>query len=282
MATNTLQERNWQAIEKVLPSGWQELARSLGVIKKVPEQLGAKIKEIGPLLRLVLFHVSMHESLRIATARAAAAKVIDISPVALHLRMRKLGAYLRELLRRMVEDHGLFSPPRWAGYELIMVDGTSLTTDGAQGTSARVHYAIRLEDVNVVQMEVTDETGGETFKRFAAKPGQLWVADRGYSNPPGIHSIVAQGADVLVRVNRGALPVYTPAGTKDRPGKRIDLLALVRTHKKRGHPYEIQAWVHPEKEKPIPGRLLMLHLPKEQAQEARARARGMSHSLLKL
>ena len=55
----------------------------------------------------------------------------------------------------------------------------------------RVHYALRLTDLKIVKVDVTDDKGGETFKRFAAsvKPGQLWLGDRGYANPPG-HCLV--------------------------------------------------------------------------------------------
>jgi hypothetical protein len=265
--TNTLEERNWRAIAKLLPEGWKELAVQLGVIKEVPKQLGAKVTNIEPLLRVVLFHVSMNMSLRIATATAAAARIIDISPVALHLRMRKLGVYLRELLSRMLESHRQFAPARWAGYEAITADGTSLVGPGAKGTSARVHYAVRLEDVNLVQVDVSDETGGETLKRFIAKPGELWIVDRGYANPPGIHSIVAQGAEVLARVNRGSLPLF------DAEEKPLDLFMLARKLKSRGQISEREAWIHPQKKAPLRGRLLLLHLPPAQAQEARERVR---------
>jgi hypothetical protein len=114
-------------------------------------------------------------------------------------------------------------PEQWAGYEMVVVDATTFSGKHAAGTDARAHVAMRLADLSLVSVEVTDMTGGETFKRFSFEPSQLVVADRGYSNLGGILSVVNQGADVLVRVNRGALPLLK------EDGKVIDLLQIART-----------------------------------------------------
>lgn len=45
------------------------------------------------------------------------------------------------------------------------------------------------------------------------------MGDRAYANPPGIAFVKASGAEVLVRYNRGALPLY------DINSKRLDVLA---------------------------------------------------------
>jgi hypothetical protein len=126
---------------------------------------------------------------------------------------------------------------------------------------------MRLEDVNLVQVEVTGDDEGETFKHFRAKAGQLFVGDRGYANPPGVQSIVEQQADVLVRVNRSSLPLF------DAGGERLDLRALVRKRSERGRIFEQVAFVRPQGSAPIKGRWIWLRLPKEQAQKARARVR---------
>jgi hypothetical protein len=262
-----LEERNWQALSRHLPEGWRELAVTEGVIKPVPPQLGAKLNDIEPLLRLVLSHVTMNWSLRVATSMAAAAQLVTVSPVALHLRMKKVGGYLRALLSRMVSSHVQFSPARWGGYEVILTDATVARGPGTHGATARVHYAMRLEDVNLVQVEVTGDDEGETFRHFRAKAGQLWVGDRGYANPPGVQWIVGQQADVLVRINRSSLPLF------DVEDRRLDLRPLVQKQPGRGRIFEQLAFVRPQDSAPIRGRWIWLRLPKEQAQKARARVR---------
>jgi hypothetical protein len=71
---------------------------------------------------------------------------------------------------------------------------------------------MRLADLDFVTVRVDDVSVGETFKLFPWQPGQLAVGDRAYCNPPGIRTVVARGADVLVRLNRGALPLSKPTG----------------------------------------------------------------------
>src|SRR5262249_35039653 len=155
------------------------------------EQLGAKVNDLSVPLRLVLFHVGTNTSLKTTTAMAAAAGVIDMSAVALHKWMRKMGAFLAGLLTTVTDTAKRFAAEIWAGYDILIVDATTVTRPGSEGSTARVHYVLRLTDLQPVRIEVTDEKGGETFRRFEemVKPGQLWIGDRGYCNPPGILAI---------------------------------------------------------------------------------------------
>lgn len=255
-------------IEAQLPDEYREIAKDHGLLeRKAPPQLGAKVDDISQVLRLVFFHVATNSSLRVTTAMAAAADIVDITPVALHLWMRKLGLYLATLLELTTSTRELFAPERWAGYELRVVDASTVTRPGACTTTARVHYCLKLTSLRPEQLEVTDETGGETFRRFEAEPGQLWLGDRGYANPPGIAWIYSNGADVLVRHNRGSLPLY------DVNGKPIDILRRVSRLTKPGRPREWAAWVHPDDGEPLRGRLCAVRLPPDKAAEARARLR---------
>ena len=78
---------DWAMIEAQLPTGWRELAVKHRVIKPVLPQLKAKITDPAVLLRLIFHHVALGVSLKITCAMAAAAALIDISSVALHLRV---------------------------------------------------------------------------------------------------------------------------------------------------------------------------------------------------
>jgi hypothetical protein len=260
---------DWPMIEGQLPPRWRELAVEHGLIKsKLPVHLGAKVTDVAVPLRLVLFHVGTNTSLKTTVATAAAAGIVAMSAVALHKWMRKMGAYLASLLVAKTEVHTTFAAERWAGYDIIIVDASSLSRPGSDGTTARVHYALRLTTLLPVQIEVTDDKGGETFRRFDAKPGELWMGDRGYANPPGIAAVTASKADVLVRFNRGSLPLYDVHGVRmDVPRKLAGL----------GKPGRVKGWaarVQPAgATAPIHGRLIAVRLPPEKAAEARARLR---------
>ncbi len=83
---------------------------------------------------------------------------------------------------------------------------------GAKGTTARVHFALRLVDLRAVAILVGGADIGETLKNFAILAGQLWVADRGYCNANSIAHAVAAKADVLIRFAFGPLPLFTASG----------------------------------------------------------------------
>jgi hypothetical protein len=234
--------------------------------------LGTKVTDISQVLRLVFYQVGSNCGLELATAAFAAAGILAISFVALHKWMKKLGPYLQHLLAQMVvAEHGIFAAERWAGYEVIACDASAVMRPGAKQTTARVHYALRMTDLRTVEVHVTDDKGGETMRRFHPEQGQLWVLDRGYANPPGIGHAVRCKADVLVRYNRGALPLY------DVHGRSLDVRALVAKLRKVNRPREWAAWVQPtdgngvERIERIKGRLCAVRLPAAKAEEARER-----------
>lgn len=261
---------DWPMIEAQLPPDWRAMAQQHGVApRNVPSQLGAKVTDVSVPLRMVLYHVASNTSLKTTTAMAAASGLIDVSAVALHKWMCKFGPFLSALLVALTNAAREFAAECWAGYEILIVDGSSVSRPGSKGTTARVHYAIRLADLQPVQIDVTSDKGGETFKRFAkmARAGQLWVGDRGYANPPGIAALTSTGADVLVRYARGSLPLY------DVSGDRLDVPKKLAKLKKPGVPREWEAWVHPHGGERIRGRLCAVRLPADKAEEARARLR---------
>jgi hypothetical protein len=144
------------------------------------------------------------------------------------------------------------------------VDGSSFCSPGADGTDARIHLQLRLADLAILSVSADDRSVGESFKRFPWHAGQLALGDRGYANPPGIVSVVEQGADVLVRVNRSALPMYSPQG------ERVDLMAWI--HSLRGFaPRERPVLVRArDSDTEVRGRLIAYRLPEAQAEKARA------------
>ncbi len=222
------------------------MAAQQGLVQSnVPAQLGAKITDISVPLRMLLYRVATNSSLKVAAATAFAGEVADISPVAFHLWERKMGPFVADLVASLAETESQFSAARWAGYDIVIVDASTLCRPGAEGTTARVHYALRLTSLQAVDLQVTDDKGGETFRRFHPEAGQLWMGDRGYANPPGIAFVKAEGAEVLVRYNRGSLPLYNVEG------ERLDIGAKLTKLSKVGRVREWAAWVHAQGCEPI-------------------------------
>src|SRR6266849_2614150 len=94
---------DWSMIEAQLPTDWRRLAYEYHQVGHAQPHLGAKLNDPGLLLRLVLFHVATGMSLKITVGLAAAARLVVLSAVALHKRMRKVGPYLAVLLSQMLK-----------------------------------------------------------------------------------------------------------------------------------------------------------------------------------
>lgn len=267
MAPNPIDVKSpqgWQTIEAHLPKGYEALAKENKVLEV---QYGdAKIGSASDLLHLILLHAGADLGLRQTVTIIAKGGGPDVSHVTLHKKMRLSASYLKALVGRLAQGTEA-SPERWAGYELIAVDGSTFCGPGAETTDARVHLQLRLSDLEIVGVAIEDRSVGESFKRFSWHEGQLAVGDRGYANPPGIAWVVEQGADVMVRVNRSALPMTT------RSGERVDLMQWLRSL--RGHsPHERQVTVWSrEPEREVKGRLIAMRLPAAEAEKARARVR---------
>lgn len=256
---------NWEFFRAQLPVDWRELAVERGLIREQPPQLNTKVTDIEPVLRLILHRAGLETSLKTTTGEAAATHMIDLSSVALHKWERKLGPYLAELTAKLCDAPTILSPWRWSGYDVFAIDASTVTRPGSEGTTARVHYVLRLSTLEFVRCVTTDEHGGETFRYHedVAGPGQLWIADRVYTNSSGVAAIVNRGAAVLVRHNRITLPLYNTRG------KSFDVLAKVRSLRKPGEIAEWPVWVYPENSDPIRGRLCALRLPDDKAEQAR-------------
>lgn len=262
-------EVDWAFFREQLPDGWRELAVERRLIRPHPPHLGAKVTDIEPVLRLILHRAGLQTSLRTAAGEAAAAQMIDLSAVALHKWERKLGPYLAELTAQLCRAPTHFAPQRWSGYDVFAVDASTMTRPHAVGTLARVHYVLRLATLDFVQSTATDEHGGETLRLHEgiAAPGQLWIADRAYSNPPGIAALVGKGATVIVRCNRGVLRLY------DEQDEPLDMLALVRTLQQPGKAKDWRVWIHTDHGGRIRGRLCAVRLPEDKVEQARQRLR---------
>lgn len=257
---------SWELVKAQLPPDWHDLADELRVVRPQPPWRHAKITDIEQLLRLEFHRVGLGASLKQSTAEAAAAGLVDLSAVSLHKWERKLSPYLASLLLRMVDPDPAWARARWHGFEVVVADGTTVQHPGAKGTNARVVYGMRLADMSFVHAEVMDEHGGETLRSFDAHRGQLWVVDRGLTNPPGILSIKEQGADVLGRYNRGTMPLYSAHG------KPFDVLQHVRRLRAPGAMKDWKVWARCDGKR-IRGRLCAVRLPDDKVEEARARLR---------
>jgi hypothetical protein len=264
--------RDWLLLLRCLPEDYEQLAVEH---KQVQTQFGnAKITTAEMLLRLLFIHVGADLPLR-QTVALMGGVGFSLSPNRLHMKMRRAVPYLGALLERMCPARPAMKLELWGGYDMCVLDASSVSCPGSTGTDGRIHAMVRLSTMRVVQVRVTDVTVGETFRNFSYDKDQLVIADRGYSKAPGIAQVLSQGADVLVRLNRGALPVFDPDAAREEDAL-INVIAWVRTIPAEDV-FERTVYaehnIAPRKTERIAGRLVAVRLPPEQAAQARKRAR---------
>lgn len=258
--TNPLEFENWEILSTFLPEGWAEQARLLGALRRA-----RYIKDPAVVLRVLLMHVALGCSLAETAARAKASGLAEISAVGVFKRLRAAEAWFRWLAQQTRGAAEL--PMEVTGRRLRAVDATSVHEPGSTGTDWKIHYAVNLADLQCDFFQLTDiREGGETFRRVPVVAGDIMMGDRVYAAPPGVSHVVNAGGDVIVRLNRAALPLY------ERNGERTDLLPRLRKLRgKTAREYAAQAknsngeW--------IPGRLIALRQSVESTRWTQQRMR---------
>jgi hypothetical protein len=253
---------DWQVLMGLFPPGWEELGRSAGAVARL-----RGFNSLNNLLRTLLLHVGCGWSLRETAVQAKLAGIADVSDVTLLNRLRQAESWLRQLCQQLWIDNGVNLEPALKGRPVRLLDATVVKEPGKTGGQWRIHYSIRLPSLECDHFDLTSVKGkntGEKFGRFKFRAGELVLADAGYCDPPGIATVVAQGADVCVRLNRASLRLV------DEKGHPLALLRKIRTLRRAGEAAEWPAWVQ-SGEVEILGRLCGLRKSEDAIQRAHRR-----------
>lgn len=255
--------QRWRNLASFLPPDYEALAAEH---KQVETKFGqAKIRDADTLLRFILLHVGAELPLRQTVVVMAEAGLPSVSPMRLHKKMGRAVPYLRALVHRMVDWPTEGAAERWGGYVFSAVDATVVCGPGAIGTDARIHTKLRVADVSLTDVQVTDEHGGESFRRFSWERGELAVGDRAYFTPPGIQHVLAAGADVLVRYRLEGVEL------RDVQAQVLDVLDAV-SHLAVGSTFDMDVSAKLPN-RVAGGRLIAYRLPDDAVERARERLR---------
>jgi hypothetical protein len=215
-----LLEEEWEFLTQLLPEDWREQARKTGALSRARE-----IDSADCLLQLILMHTATGLSLRQTVVRAREQSIADLSDVALLKRLRSSEAWLRNLTARMTELGEEVIVQRVCSQRRVrVVDATTIEEQGGAGTDWRLHYTLCLPDLNCDFFELTDEHGGETYRRIPVARKDLMLGDRGYSNAPGVGAVREAGGDVLVRWNSFSFPLEIAEGQAFAALKQLNKL----------------------------------------------------------
>ena len=217
---------DWDLVKRLLPNDWQLSARQCGALRRT-----RNVDSAETLLRLILLHVAGGLSLRQTVVRAEAFGWATLSDVALLKRLRAATNWLESLCWSMWAwewpDGIAARQRRWR-----IVDATTAQEPAATGISWRVHYVVSLPSLACDFVSVTGARGGETLCRIPVRPGDLLLADRGYSHRAGVAWVLSQKGDVIVRHQASNFPVL------NRQGQDFDLLPVLR----RLHDHQPGSW----------------------------------------
>lgn len=261
MPNVNLADESWEILQQFLPGDLEQSAREHGAFQRAR----GEIRSASVLLRLILLHVAGGLSLEQAVLRARENKLVKISAVGLFKRLRSAGPWLTwltaELVKSLSKD---WDDAIWKGRPIRVLDATDIEEPGPTGTDWRLHYSLRLPQLSCDFLELTDVHGGETLKRLPVNEGDIVLCDRGYSHRPGVAQVLAQQADVVVRLNSGAFPL------EDAKGKPLDLVKLV-AKLKIGQVHEWPVWFEHEGRR---HRLRLCVLRKSHVSAARAQRKA--------
>jgi hypothetical protein len=248
-----------QLIKGMLPRGWEEAAAKLRAIRREQGPLARP----EALLRLLLGKAASDKSNRETAEEAALTGLANISDVAIHKREKQTDDWLEWIADGLLE--GTMSELPQRPFRLRLVDATSVSVPGSDGTDFRLHVSVDLRDRRFSHAETTDKHGGESFTRFQVVANNICVGDRGYGTPKGVGYVAAGGGIPLVRITTSGLPLFTKAG------ERIDVLGLARTLEP-GQILDVDASAKTPQRGAVAGRLWIFALSEEDARWAERRA----------
>jgi len=225
-----------------LPAASVQMARACKAFVRAK-----KVKTPAQLLRMVFLYCGLDKPLR-EVAGTFTALYESMTDQSVAERLRACGPWVQAMLRQMVPMAAVEPLP--SGRRFVVIDASSIQAPGATGTDHRLHLAMDLVSLQFLEVLVSDVHTGETLKHFTFAPGDVAVADRGYAQCQGMHAAVAQGADLIVRLNPFSVVLSDTAGAPVELSvtlkrQRMETLrTLAVTLCAAGGQHEVRGWVH--------------------------------------
>jgi hypothetical protein len=255
---------DWKLLLALFPGEWEQSAILSGALERLRGFASA-----SDLLRVLLLHVGLGYSLRETAVRARQSGLADVSDVAILKRLRKAEPWWRQMCLELLRENGFALQTDTRGWNLRAVDSTIVKEPGRTGGLWRIHYSLRLPELDCDHFELTPVKGqgtGETLVRAAAMAGDLVLADRGFCKPGPVVALHRQKAAVIVRLNTRSLPLYA---TK---GRRFSLLKRIQKLNPASQAVEWPVWVRAGQQW-VAGRLCVIRKSEEASQRARRKLR---------
>ncbi|MCF8242220.1 MAG: IS4 family transposase [Melioribacteraceae bacterium] len=253
------QNKDWQLLLHFLPAGWERQAKELGALKRQ-----RKFKSASDLLRILLIHLADSCSMREAIARAKQGGIISISDVALLKRLRVSSEWFRWMSIELLKKRGIFNEqPKWLeDYNVRTVDASVITEPGSTGTDWRLHYSIKLFNLQCDHFFISRPNIGESFVNYKINERDLLIGDRAYGRLKGITYVEKNGGSFLTRMKNKAFDLY------DKDNNKVQML---QEFKKMiiGEVKEIEVYATTKANSKLNMRLIAIRKSDEEAKKTR-------------
>ena len=157
-------EGDWNYILSLMPREFESLCSTKLALSRKREVVSAQ-----DYLRLCLAYSICDMSLRQTAAWASATGVAHLSDVAVLKRLRAAPEWLGSVLAEWFYQRGLTQET--PGRKVRILDATTVSKPGSQGTDWRLHMRMDLTERRIEQVEVTNEREGERLDRHTITPG---------------------------------------------------------------------------------------------------------------
>jgi IS4 transposase len=238
------------------------------------------------LLRLVFAYCLGLTGLRLTAAWAEGIGLASLSNVALLGRLRNAVPWLESIVARLLVQPEAEARAKsraiamgevgalGRGRLIRLVDATTVRKAGISarenGRLWRIQAVFDLPSERFSAFELTDEKDAERIDRVAVIAGEIRIADRVHCRADELASVIAKGADVVVRAS------WRSARWLEQDGKACDIIREL-TSSVTGS-IDRPIWLARGTLAPLQLRLVAIKMPKDQAAKAVAAARATAKS----
>ena len=245
------------------------------ILKKLPHDIEETVVTYGAILRrrivktasdliLALFiYATPGMSLRMLAASASLINLANMCDQAWQKKVIQCEPWLSNVLKQTMPKMTEKSRSVYTGKSVKLLDGTTIRQAGKLGNrggeSLRIHMCYNLTDGCMENICVTDKHTAEGVTVFAPEPGAIYIADAGYGKGKALEHITSCKADALFR----ATPNHLCLAADERGKIKIDMAAKLLTSK--ADIVDFSCFVHTEKRKYVPVRIVASRLPEDKA-----------------
>lgn len=211
------------------------------------------VRSAADLLHLAMLYGPGKLSLQGAASFATEAGVADLCDVSLLERLCNAGDYLADVLDRLLA-HRRGGPPAAGRLQLTLVDGSTVSAPGSDGSDWRLHARYEPARGCFTDLVITEATTAEALCCVEVRPGDVLVQDRGYARVRNFVHANTRKAHFITRIGWRSVKLYDPSG------KRFDLFTVLPATGPAVVEYDVRVGTAREG---IPARLIIARKPSE-------------------